>query len=225
MLVIGAVLLSAGAVNGQIPVASVLQRANGSASYSFLMTQADGSGRPVRWDSCQPIDVRVNLGKAGSGELKLVLAAMERVRTATGLRLRYAGRTSFVAQREDPYGPDPETEINVALTDGAHTDYFRKPNQLGFGGAQSERVAGEDAWLFNGVVVMNWKRIKDLSGGRRGERVELYMHELAHSVGLGHTKDRRQLMYPKLVRRSDKAQWGPGDLAGLRRLGATAACR
>jgi predicted Zn-dependent protease len=51
----------------------------------------------------------------------------------------------------------------------------------------------------------------------------LLLHELGHVVGLGHTPDSAQIMYPDL-RPMSSAQYQPGDLGGLARLGATQGC-
>jgi len=50
------------------------------------------------------------------------------------------------------------------------------------------------------------------------------MHELGHVVGLDHPRHggRLQIMYPVLTRKP--AQWGRGDLAGLRFVGAGGGC-
>ncbi len=44
------------------------------------------------------------------------------------------------------------------------------------------------------------------------------LHEVGHVLGLAHVNDPNQLMYP---RGSHVTDYGPGDLAGLARLGAS----
>jgi predicted Zn-dependent protease len=48
------------------------------------------------------------------------------------------------------------------------------------------------------------------------------MHELGHAVGLDHTTDRSQIMYPTMTRK--KAVFGAGDRTGLHYLGRTSGC-
>ena len=50
------------------------------------------------------------------------------------------------------------------------------------------------------------------------------LHELGHVMGLGHVRDRDQLMYSGPHRIAKVGGFGDGDLEGLRRLGVDAGC-
>jgi hypothetical protein len=51
---------------------------------------------------------------------------------------------------------------------------------------------------------------------------EVFLHELAHAVGLGHVLDPTQVMYPQTT--NSESQYGAGDRAGLAALGRPAGC-
>ena len=51
---------------------------------------------------------------------------------------------------------------------------------------------------------------------------EVFLHELAHAVGLGHVLDATQVMYPQTT--NSESQYGAGDRAGLAALGRPAGC-
>ena len=57
--------------------------------------------------------------------------------------------------------------------------------------------------------------------GSPGAQGPVVLHELAHVLGLGHFKAEGELMEPSGGGVTD---FGPGDLEGLRKLGATEGC-
>ena len=58
------------------------------------------------------------------------------------------------------------------------------------------------------------------SGETRGQ---LILHELGHAMGLNHTRNTGQIMYPMLRSRSRTA-YAAGDRTGLERVGRNAGC-
>lgn len=53
------------------------------------------------------------------------------------------------------------------------------------------------------------------------EFLNLLMHEIGHIIGLGHVIAASEVMYHRV---QDRTEWGPGDRAGLARLGVAAGC-
>ncbi len=56
--------------------------------------------------------------------------------------------------------------------------------------------------------------------GGRDQVLSVLLHELGHVIGLGHVEDPAELMHPE--GQPGAAGYGPGDRAGLARLGAGA---
>jgi hypothetical protein len=76
-----------------------------------------------------------------------------------------------------------------------------------------------------GAVVIDPSNTSNLlaSYGAGTSLGELLLHELGHVVGLGHTSDRAQVMFPDILPLGTAA-YGAGDLTGLRQLGRAAGC-
>ncbi len=97
-----------------------------------------------------------------------------------------------------------------------------KGSLAGYATADWTSVGGGDPEYVQGRVVFD--RTARLGGTKkqiRNARKVLALHELGHAIGLGHVKDKRQIMsqdsYPK-------ARYARGDLRGLVRLGAREGC-
>lgn len=187
--------------------------------------------RPVaRWDPCRRIDYRVNARRATKGALKDVRGAVTRIRRATGLRFHYAGKTRHVPTGSSADRFPRGTEMVIAWARPAASNMLGAGSTAaGVGGpaysSGYEDGAGKAAYrILQGSVVLNARLNSRIPRGfGRGQtRGELLMHEIGHALGLAHTQDSRQIMYPTLQRA--RARFGAGDLAGLSRVGAQQGC-
>lgn len=196
-----------------------------TSRYSLLVNN------PIaRWNPCSRIDYRVNDARARAGALADVKAAILRIRYATGLNLRYAGKTTKVPAGGTGDRYPAGTELVIAWARPAAT------NMLGAGATVAGRGgpvyssgyedgAGNPTYqIRQGGVVLNANLNSRIRAGfGKGQtRGELLMHEVGHALGLGHTDARGQIMYPTLQERI--ARFEAGDLAGLNRLGAEDGC-
>jgi hypothetical protein len=187
------------------------------------------SARPrIRWDSCQPIRWAFYPQHSPRHAMRQLETGFTRLHRATGLDFDYVGRTDH---RPVPAGKDLRG-IDVVVGWRTADDFraFRRHDDVvGVGGnsfysGYQEADGTEVGKIFRGGVVLNADqdyRVRN-GFGRGYTWGEVIEHELGHVVGLDHPDNTRQIMYYSVTRRN--ADWGAGDLAGLRQLGDVRGC-
>jgi len=236
-----AVLLSllAGSLAAPLP-------AGASTSYAVSHAVDPYSGRSVivRWSPCQTtsagttthyITYRVNTG-GHSSRITLVKQALAKVTTASGLRFRYLGTTTYVPHNAVLHYPSGNryvfdaaqqrartgAELVVAWASKSATNLLTG-TEAGSGTASWSASVNSQLRIVEAAVLMK-TGVTLLSGFHAGPSVgTLLLHELGHAVGLQHVTSRSQVMYPTIGSWSP-AGYGTGDDAGLRVVGRAAGC-
>lgn len=195
-----------------------------AGAYAFLAHQPGRPDEPVGYDPCRPIHVRVNLDHAPADGLDMIRAAMDHVGTDAGLRFEYDGLTNDRPRWKTMHVPSflgrPRTR--PVLVSWARADEVGQLSGAvaGIGGSVPAPDASGRLRFVTGGITLDADAFEALGTTDVGKAsaYAIVLHEFGHLVGLAHVPDRHELMYAENVGVLD---YGPGDLAGLARVGAT----
>ncbi|HEY2431003.1 MAG TPA: matrixin family metalloprotease [Acidimicrobiales bacterium] len=200
--------------------------------YSFL--RVNPSGTPTRWNPCQAIHFRTNLAEAPPAAAADLGAAIGQVSSATGLTFVDDGSTTVIPTKAYESGANGHHPVVIAWATPAQTDVLAPGaldralgavREVGVGGASAviDPVTGHGVYV-SGLVVIDPVASAGLNPGFGPHSIGVVlMHELGHLVGLGHTTASDEIMNP-VVQTTKDGSWGPGDMAGLARLGVGSGC-
>lgn len=169
---------------------------HGAHSYEYLT----GS----RWAACGTITLVLNEKNAPAGALEDFKTAAAKLEKATGYDFK-VNTTNANA----PSGAYRE----VFLSYGRNTD--RVLTSSSASASAKPRIQGME--ITGGEITFNIDHDHYYTPGfgEKNSRTTLYMHELGHILGLDHTDDPNQLMYPTMGVTRD---FGAGDKEGFRTL-------
>lgn len=189
--------------------------------YAFQATNAKGV--PVHWDRCRPISWTFFPDASRPYALGTVQTALQRLANATGFTFTYV----------DP-GTTPEPKWTVIGNPNAPIAPAQL--QIMFGDVTNIPQLTGDSW---GNTALYWDGSSGIAQvayvvirpdikygpddfGTLGMGL-VFMHELAHAVGLDHVAETADLMYPNLAD-VDVRTYAAGDLAGLYLVSAALPC-
>jgi hypothetical protein len=211
-------------------------------TYSFLYVKSDGC-TPLRFNPCEPVHYVQNAALAPATGVGDVREAFNRLGQVTGMSFVDDGTTDETFRR-DAYLPERYgTRWAPILVSWIHF-----PNQgsdpaiqsVGGGiGMRMQDVLVSGTLLLNVDAVSNKDTRTPVQGGF-GPPIgsgtgaigpegvtwgRIILHELAHVIGLGHTRDKGAIMYPESADQTSRpAEYREPDKEGLRYLGKAAGC-
>ena len=192
--------------------------AGGGDANAFGFLFANGAS-PGRWNPCVAVHYSINPNRAPAGGVEDLQEALRRVSGATGLNFVYDGPTTEVPRNGDQGYSGAGTVIAWASPEETN---MLTGGVAGMGGAAATSSNGVIK-IVKGFVVIDANRRLPAGFGGGQTQGALLMHELGHMVGLDHTGDPAQIMYPSVTSQTP-ADWGAGDRNGLHRVGATNGC-
>ncbi len=203
-------------------MAPTTQSAPSVTGFGFLVTQPN-STLPVRYNPCAPIHYVVNINEAPAYGLQLVQNAFTEIGQATGMQFIYDGTTSELPSTSRPaYVNGAPNPILVSWEHNGETSYLPSSNSsgevVGMGGSQYtyNSTAGQYQYVSGEAAISSSYPLSE------DETIHLVLHELGHVIGLGHTTETNQIMYP--YDEASPITYANGDLQGLASLGMAAGC-
>jgi hypothetical protein len=191
----------------------------------FRFMRVDDDGEPARYDPCRELHFVFNPEDAPQGALRDVTAAAEIVAQGWGVRLVFDGMTDEDVQiRRPSYQPARYGDRWAPVLIGwipQDSEIFDL-HSVAVAGSELHATDRGDLVYVTGAIVLNATEHLDNGFGAGKTWGKVLLHEWGHIIGLGHVDNPAQVMNPDLV--SSPAEWGTGDLAGLRRLGPLAGC-
>jgi hypothetical protein len=210
------------------------------SGWSFSFVKDDGCS-PVRFNPCQAVHFVMNPAQAPASGVADVREAFTRLGRATGIDFVDDGTTDETARR-GPYDgvryPGRWAPVLVVWT---HQSGGRATIEV-VGSGFPDRVGDV---LVSGTLTLNSDAVNNRAGdapvpggfgtgkatgigaiGAEGVTWgRVILHELAHIMGLGHTRDRDELMYPDTAEQTAQTtDYRSGDREGLKLLGRQAGC-
>lgn len=192
-----------------------------SSRYAFQAV--DSRGVPVHWDRCRPITWTYFPEASKPYALGVVQTALQSLANATGFTFRYVDPAGAAKPTWSTIG-NPDAAIAPAQLQIMFGDASNIPELTGNSWGNTALYRDSDTYIAQVAYVVVRADIKYGSDnfGALGMGL-VFMHELAHAVGLDHVASTQDLMYPNLAEVNLRG-YAAGDLAGLYKVSAAIPC-
>ncbi|MGH9279450.1 MAG: matrixin family metalloprotease [Acidimicrobiales bacterium] len=212
-------------------------------TYSFLYVKGDRC-TPLRFNPCDPVHYVQNAALAPPTGAADVREGFARLSEVTGITFVDDGLTDETNLRRNPYQPTRYGQrwapILVTWSHFGNQGPNPEIQSVGYGiGSRVSDMIVSGVLSLNVDAVTNRENNTPLQGGF-GPPIgtgtgaigpegvtwgRIILHELAHVIGLGHTRDKGAIMYPESAEQTSRpAEYRPPDKEGLRYLGREAGC-
>lgn len=191
------------------------QPAGSAGDWTWLMPEH------ARWNPCSVIRWGYDATGSYSGSLADIKRAFALTAGRTGLHFKYVGTLDYRAF-ETTHNRPGNVDMVVGWSD-ATRDPHLSGHVVGVGGPRASSSGGP--WkIIAGSLVLDRDEVLrsgfDVAGAVTWGQV--MVHEIGHTIGLGHAAADTQLMAPTASSRNHR--FGAGDLAGMVRVGASGGC-
>lgn len=177
-----------------------------------------------RWNPCTTIRWAYNPAGERYAALADVTAAFAQIGAASGLTFQYVGATSYRYLGDVTGFPSGTSDIAIGWATEAELGDL-SGDVVGVGGGYASAISGHDVrWRINrGYLTLDQGGSVTPPPGFDGPGWgQIMLHEILHSLGLGHAQLSTQLMFPLASARNYR--FGAGDLTGMTKVGSAPGC-
>jgi hypothetical protein len=179
-----------------------------------------------RWNPCSVIRWAYNPSGQAYDALPDVRRAFAKIAGVSGLEFTYVGATTgrYLGSFNDPAFATKIFDIAVGWANASEYSTLAG-NVVGVGGAGARPApagAGVAYQLTRGFLTLDNESVRPAGFEGYPSWGPVMLHEILHSLGLGHAASADQLMYGTFSPTNTK--FGAGDIAGMQKIGAPAGC-